>query len=253
MTNFFGTPIVMSEHGAAVDKLMWLIHGLMILLFVGWLIYFLVTLFKFRGGQNRPADPLGVRNKYSTVVELGIVAAEGALLVGLALPLWKKNVEGFPPEKDSTVIEVMGRQFNWTAHYAGPDGIMGRKDPKLVNTSDPFGIDRKSPGAADDVVVVNDFVVPVQRPVIAKITSLDVIHSFTVRPMRAQQDAIPGMMIPIHFKPVKTGTNNITCAQLCGNSHYAMKGTLAVVSQAQFNDWIKTKSKAAPTAPVSYE
>ena len=86
-----------------------------------------------------------------------------------------------------------------------------------------------------------------------KITSLDVIHSFAIRPMRVTQDAIPGMMIPIHFKPIRTGTNMINCVQLCGNSHYAMKGTLAVVSPEQFDAWLKSKSKAAPTAPVSYE
>lgn len=254
MGNFLGTPLIASEHGAKIDALTWLIHGLMALLFVGWLIYFVVVLLKFRSDRHPKANPDGVRSHLSSYVEVGVAVVEAVLLGALAVPLWKTAVEAFPAEQEATVIEVMGRQFNWTAHYAGPDGIMGKKDPKFVNASDPFGIDRASPGAADDVVVMTDFVVPIHKPVIAKITSQDVIHSFAVRSMRVTQDAIPGLMIPVHFKPIRPGTNIITCAQLCGNSHYAMKGTLAVVPPSDFEAWLKSKSKpGAPAQPVSYE
>lgn len=253
MGNLFGTPLIGSEHGAGVEKLNWLIHGLMAALFVGWLVYFVIVLIKFRASKNPKANPEGVKHHASNYIEVAVAVIEAVLLAALAIPLWKTAVSAWPDEKTSLVIEVMGRQFNWTAHYAGPDGIMGKKDPKLVTSSDPFGIDRQAPGAADDIVVINDLMVPVNKPVIAKITSQDVIHSFAVRPMRVTQDAIPGLMIPVHFKPIKTGTNLINCVQLCGNSHYAMKGTLAVVEQKQFDDWLASKSKAAPKAPVNYE
>ncbi|MBI5385789.1 MAG: cytochrome c oxidase subunit II [Verrucomicrobia bacterium] len=253
MGEFLGSPLIGSEHGASVDNLSWLIHLLMAVLFVGWLVYFGIVLFKFRANRHPRANPEGVKHHASNYIEIAVAVIEAVLLGALAIPLWRTAVAAWPEEKDSTVIGVMGRQFNWTAHYAGPDGVFGKKDPKLVSASDPFGIDRQSPGAADDVVVVNDFVVPVNKPVIAKITSQDVIHSFAVRPMRVTQDAIPGLMIPVHFKPIRTGTNLINCVQLCGNSHYAMKGTLAVVTQKEFDDWLASKSKTAPKAPVNYE
>ena len=59
--------------------------------------------------------------------------------------------------------------------------------------------------------------------------------------MRVNQDAIPGMSIPVHFKPTRVGTYPINCAQLCGQGHYSMKGTLRVLSQADFNTWFTNK------------
>ena len=58
--------------------------------------------------------------------------------------------------------------------------------------------------------------VPVNHNVILEITSKDVIHSVAIQAMRVGQDAIPGSEIPIWFKPVKIGTYEIVCAQLCG-------------------------------------
>jgi len=134
---------------------------------------------------------------------------------------------------------------------------MGRQEVALSSASDPFGLDRRNdPQAADDVVVQGNLVVPVNRPVIAHITSLDVIHSFAITAMRICQDAIPGMSIPVWFKPTKVGEYKITCAQLCGNSHYGMSATLKVVPQAEYDRWLaeqSAKAKAAHAAPVDYE
>jgi cytochrome c oxidase subunit 2 len=62
--------------------------------------------------------------------------------------------------------------------------------------------------------------------------------------MRVTQDAIPGMSIPAWFWPKKEGTYQINCAQLCGNSHYAMRGTMTVVSQAEYDKWVASKTAA---------
>jgi cytochrome c oxidase subunit 2 len=91
--------------------------------------------------------------------------------------------------------------------------------------------------------------VPVGKPVIAHITSLDVIHSFKVVPLRMTQDANPGMSIPVHFVPTITNTYLIQCSQLCGNGHSSMRGVFKVLSQEDFDKWLKSKSGGA----VSYE
>jgi cytochrome c oxidase subunit 2 len=88
----------------------------------------------------------------------------------------------------------------------------------------------------------------VNKPVIASITSLDVIHSFKVPALRTTQDAIPGMRIPTHFTATKVGTYQINCAQLCGIGHSSMKGTFKVVPAPEFDAFLKSKQGAAPAS-----
>ena len=71
------------------------------------------------------------------------------------------------------------------------------------------------------------------------------IHSFKVLPLRVCQDAIPGLNIPIHFKPTKTGRYQITCAQLCGDGHARMRGVIKVVSEDEWYEWQKAESGEA--------
>jgi cytochrome c oxidase subunit 2 len=93
----------------------------------------------------------------------------------------------------------------------------------------------------------------VDRPVIAELSSKDVIHDFFVSDMRIAGDAIPGSLIPIWFTPVKTGTYEVICAQLCGLGHYGMKGTLVVDTPQDYQAWLKERAELAggaqPAAP----
>jgi cytochrome c oxidase subunit 2 len=59
--------------------------------------------------------------------------------------------------------------------------------------------------------------------------------------MRIAQDAIPGSIIPMWFKPIKTGTYEVVCGQLCGLGHYSMKGTLVVDTPADYQAWLKER------------
>jgi len=89
--------------------------------------------------------------------------------------------------------------------------------------------------------------------VVVNITSMDVIHCFSIKPMRVTQDAIPGMSIPAWFTPKRLGTYQINCAQLCGVSHYGMRGTLKVVSQEDYDKWVAKNSSAGAAAGGGYE
>jgi cytochrome c oxidase subunit 2 len=244
---FLGTPLIASEHGAAIDSLTWYIHGLMLVLFVGWSIYFLYALFRFRASRSRQADHTGVQSHFSTYVEVGVAVTEAVLLIGFAVPLWARNVEKFPAESESLVIHVIGRQFNWVGHYPGADRTFGKQEIKLISAQNQLGIDQKDPKAKDDVLVLagSEIAVPVNTNVIIHISSMDVIHSFKVFPMRVNQDAIPGMSVPVHFRPTRVGTYPINCAQLCGVGHSTMKGTLKVLPNAEFAAWLKQKGGGA--------
>src|SRR5688572_28609072 len=252
MMEQFGLPLLASEHGADVDKLIWYLHILMALLFVGWFAYFLYAIWRFRRSRSPKADYVGVTNHASSYIEVAVAIAEGILLFALAVPLWSKAASAFPDPKESTVMRIVGRTFYWTARYPGPDGIFGSNRVDLVTGEKPLGLDKNDPAAKDDVLVENEMAVPNGKPVIASISSLDVIHSFKVTPLRVTQDANPGMSIPVHFKPTKAGSYFIQCSQLCGMGHYNMKGIFKVLEPAEFDAWIKSKSGGG-AAPVSYE
>jgi cytochrome c oxidase subunit 2 len=238
--NFWGTPLIVSNHGAGLDALTWYIHWLMAVLFVGWSLYFIYVLFRFRRTANPGADHTGVRSHFSTYVEVGVAVIEAVLLIGFAVPLWAKSVEKFPAEKESVVIRVTGKQFNWISRYPGKDGVFGKQDLKFITGQNQLGIDPNDASGKDDVAIMagSEVVVPVNTNVIIHISSMDVIHSFKVFPMRVNQDAIPGMSIPVHFYPNKIGTYAINCAQLCGIGHASMKGTLRVAAPADYQAWL---------------
>ena len=243
-----GLPELASSNGQAVDDLMVYVHWLMLVLFVGWIIYFGYVLWRFNARRNPKADHEGSKSHIPSYTELAVVVIEAVLLLGIAVPLWAKNVQQFPRPEDATVVQIVAQQFAWNARYAGPDGKFGAEQMKLVSTDNPFGMDSADPAGKDDVVVLNEIHVAVDKPVLIYLGSKDVIHSLKLVAMRITQDAIPGLRIPCTFTPTKIGRYQIECAQLCGNGHASMAGGFLVVeSQADFDQWLKSKSGGAAT------
>lgn len=253
MDKLLGLPVLASEHGRDVDNLIIYVHWLMIVLFVGWLAYFAYALFRFHRSRNPKADYVGVKNHASSYIEVAVALVEAVLLIGVAVPLWAKAVDKFPEEKDATVIRVAAQQFAWNILYPGKDGEIGKQDMHFVTEQNPFGVDPNDPKAKDNVPGMNEIHVPFvkndkgeARPVIIYITSRDVIHSFKIIALRITQDAIPGMRVPIWFRPTQEGRYQINCAQLCGSGHYSMAvGFLIVESQDAFDKWLASKTGGA--------
>jgi cytochrome c oxidase subunit 2 len=238
-------PVVASAQGGKVDDLIVLLHLLMAALFVGWMAYFIYVLWRFRKSKNPKADYVGARSHASTWIEIAVAVVEAFLLIGIAVPMWAATVgtEQFPDLKTSTVIRIVGQQFGWNAFYPGIDGEFGRHDVKMVSADNPFGSDPKDPKGKDDFKTFNDINVPINKPVVIYVSSLDVIHSFKVYPMRINQDAIPGLSVPLHFTPTMLGRFQVVCAQLCGSGHYSMRGILNVLSAEDYKKWLAEKSK----------
>lgn len=238
-----GLPVNASAHGYEIDYLILLIHILMLVLFIGWGIYFVVALIKFNKKSNPKADYVGVKGHATSAIEIAVVVIEAVLLIGFSMPFWAKHVNAFPTRTDTIEVRVVAEQFAWNIHYPGKDGIFGKTNPKLVdNQSNPIGIDSTDPNAADDVININQLHLPIGRPAIIHLTSKDVIHSFALNAMRVKQDTIPGMSIKTWFTPVKTGKYDIGCAQLCGIGHYRMKGFLTVESPEEFDKWLSEQT-----------
>ncbi len=247
INEFLGQPPNASEHGYQIDHILEFSHWFMGALFVGWSLFFIFVLIRFRKGRHPVADHAGVRSGISTHLEFSVVLIEAVLLLGFAIPLWAKRVNEFPPTKDAILVHAVGQQFNWNFHLPGPDGQFGRRDVGFVTNSNPLGLDPNDPAGKDDIVTLGELHVPVDRPVIIELSSKDVIHNFCLPHMRIAADAIPGSLIPMWFKPIKTGTYEVVCGQLCGLGHYGMKGTLVVDTPEDYQAWLKERAELAGT------
>lgn len=244
MDKLLGLPVAASAHASEIDNMLFLVHLLMVFLFVGWGIFYVYTLIRFRQSKNPTANYHGVKSKASNYAEVGVIIAEAILLIGFAFPIWADIVADHPREEEAVVINVVAQQFAWNIHYPGKDGIFGRRDISLVDEeTNPLGLDRTDPNAKDDIVTINQLHIPVDRPVLINVTSKDVIHSFTLYEMRVKQDAIPGISIPVSFRATKTGQWEIVCSQLCGLGHYKMRGFYTVHTQEDFERWLEEQAK----------
>jgi cytochrome c oxidase subunit 2 len=247
MLNFLGLPVQASTHAGEIDHMISLVHWLMFILFIGWGIFFVYVLFRFRKSANPRASYTGAKGKLSKGIEIGIVVIEMVLLIFYAIPAWAKRVRAFPSENEAVVVRVIGEQFAWNIHYHGPDGRFGRTRPELVTADNPIGLDRSDPDAKDDVTTINQLNLPVDRPVLVHLMSKDVIHSFGLSEMRVKQDAIPGMSMPVWFIPNRIGEYEISCSQLCGLGHFRMRGYVNIQSQADFTKWFDDQEKELST------
>ncbi|MEY2439147.1 MAG: cytochrome c oxidase subunit [Verrucomicrobiota bacterium] len=245
INEFLGQPANASEHGYQIDHILEFCHWFMAALFVGWFAYFIFVLIRFREKRHPAADHEGVKSGISTHLEFSVVLIEAVLLLGFAIPLWAKRVNQFPDTQNAILVHAVGQQFNWTFHMPGADGEFGRRDASFVTNTNPVGLDVNDPAAKDDIVVPGELHVQVNRPVIIELSSKDVIHNFALPHMRIAQDAIPGSIIPMWFTPIKTGTYEVICGQLCGLGHYSMKGTVVVDSPEDYQAWLKERAELA--------
>lgn len=238
MREWLGLPLAASAEAARIDQTIVFVHWLMLALFIGWSVFFVYVLVRFRRRANPHATPSDVRSRWATGVELGVLVAEVALLAFLSIPAWSARVNALPTGPSSVVVRVVAEQYSWNVHYPGGDTRFGRTRVDLIGPDNPLGLDRSDPDSRDDVTTVNELHVPLNTPVIVYLTSKDVVHSFTLPQMRVKQDAIPGSVQTAWFTPTQTGEWEITCSQLCGLAHYRMRGLYVVQREGDFRAWL---------------
>lgn len=239
MTRFM--PVPASAHAGDLDLIMTLVHVLVAVLFVGWSVFLVWTLVRFRRSRQPRARVEGLRSSMPTRAELAVVAAEVALLAVFAIPAWVALAGSPPGTQPPLIVRVVAEQFAWNAHYAGADGVFGDTRVHLVAPGNPLGLDRAGAGA-DDVVVTNRIPIIKDRPVMVQLSSKDVIHSFGLPNFRVKMDANPGMLVPVWFTPTVAGRFDVVCSQLCGLGHYRMRAVVDVMDDAAFAAFIKEEA-----------
>ena len=235
-------PPLISEHGAAIDR------QLVLTLIIAGIAFFLAQvslgylICRFRAKSGQRASYWHESSRMEAVWTTGTAI----VFIGLSLSgnrIWAEYILT-APSPDSLSIEVTAQQFAWNIRYAGPDGKFGRTDPRLINDANAnyLGLDAKDLATRDDIATQNIIAVPVNRPVRVMLRTKDVTHSFFVPVLRVKQDAVPGLMIPIHFTATKIGEYEVACAELCGMQHYKMRARLLVMSEADFENWLKQRA-----------
>ncbi len=268
-----------SEHGYTYDKL--LLISFLVIFIVQTITQALLHYFayKYRGINGRKASFITHNNKLELVWTV-IPAIVLFALILYGMTTWS-DIMNFEEDEDALIVELYAQQWNWKARYAGDDNVLGDANVRFLNDFDgrnSVGIDASDPNSLDDVVVTQEFHLPVDRKVIFKIRSQDVLHSAYMPHFRAQMNCVPGMITEFSFTPTTTTADMrlnpdvvekvnrinkirydnsqeliakgeeplepyqfdylLLCAKICGSSHYNMQMKIVVESEKDFNKWL---------------
>ena len=244
-------PENISTFGEGVDHLFAIIYYITVGIFVLVNAVYIVFIIRYR---RRKKSDRAYHHHGNNMLEFAWTALPFALFLFLAFYsdiIWRDIRYASHTPNPDLVVEVMGQTFMWHFRYPGSDGIFGHREQQYISPTNPFGIDAADPNGRDDMVTINRLTIPVNKTVLVKLSSMDVIHSFFLPNMRVKQDAIPGQWVNVWFNGSKTGEYEIACAELCGSGHYLMRGVLELMPQSAYDAWIDGEytRMAAANAP----
>ena len=241
-------PPASSVHGAEIDTLMKVSMALILVVFFALSPMLFYFAYKYRGREGNKAYFFAHNNKLEvawTVIPTIILTA----LIIYGLRTWDRAMN--PDISKATVIEVYSKQFDWTARYSGSDNILGDANYKLVEGRNTLGVDINDKNSADDIVV-REVHLPVNKPVLLKFRSRDVIHSAYLPHFRVQMNCVPGLSTQFAFTPTKTTAEMkedegeefeyvLLCNKICGSAHFNMQMKFIVESEEDYNKWINAQ------------
>jgi len=183
----------------------------------------------------------------NTTVEILWTVIPAIILVGIAWPTTRTVVAQKDTSNPDLTIKVTGYQWKWGYDYVKGEG----EGISFVSTlSTPREqIENKAPKGEHYLLEVdNELVVPVGKKIRMLTTAADVIHSWWVPAFGAKQDAMPGFIRDLWFRPDVTGTFRSQCVELCGKEHGFMPIVVKVVSQEEYSKWAGEKLKLLAAA-----
>ncbi|MBD3749794.1 MAG: cytochrome c oxidase subunit II [Sphingobacteriales bacterium] len=246
-------PDAASEHGVKIDNMFNITLIVTTIAFIATHILLFAFAYKYKRTKESKALYYPHNNtleKYWTVIPAIVFTT----LVVMGFFTWK-GITNISPEqeKNALQIDVTAHQFAWEVRYSGKDNVSGKKNYKLIGSLgglNNLGVDLSDKRNYDDLKV-SEIVLPVNKSVRFTLTSIDVLHSFYMPHFRVQMNCVPGMSTYFQFTPTittaemqkKTGEADfkyeLYCAKICGASHYNMKFPVRVVTQSEYDDWVK--------------
>ena len=225
------------------------IHGLheyvMILctvIFVGVFGFMFWACYAHRKSKGHQAEQF----HENTTVEMLWTVIPALILIVIAWPATRIVVAQKDTSNPAVTIKVTGYQWKWGYDYIKGEG----EGISFVSTlaTPREQIENRAPKGEHYLLEVdNELVVPVGKKVRILTTAADVIHSWWMPAFGAKQDAIPGFIRDLWFRPEKTGTFRSQCVELCGKEHGFMPIVVKVVTQDEYSRWVDEKKKALAT------
>lgn len=205
------------------------------LLVLGLLIWIVVR-------YNKKANPVPAKFSHNTTIEIIWTLVPVLILMVIAIFSFRLLFHYNDMPKPYMTVKATGYQWYWGYEY--PDQKISEIVSLPLSKEDADA--KKVPYllAADKAMIV-----PVGKVVRVQVTGADVIHSFALPAFGLKIDAIPGRLNETWFKAEKTGVFYGQCSELCGVDHSNMPIEIHVVSQGEFDAWVK--SKAAPAAAAA--
>lgn len=267
-------PDAASAHGAKIDTLwdynIYLVT--IVFLIVNAVLFYFA--FKYRGTKDTKAAFFAHDNRLEMVWTI-VPAVVLAFIIIFGLKYWNEITDR-SEDPNKITIELYAKQFDWTARYAGKDKTLGSTDYRQIDGGNSVGMDTTDATGYDDILVKNEFHIPVNREIEFKMRSRDVIHSAYMPHFRAQMNCVPGMVTSFKFTPTKTtaemrkdayviqlmkGINEaraktgqepvefdyqLVCNKICGASHFNMGMVIVVDNEKDYNEWL-AKQKSVRT------
>jgi cytochrome c oxidase subunit 2 len=212
-------------------------------IFIGVFAFMFYSVYAHRKSKGHKAAQF----HENTTIEILWTVIPAIILVGIAWPTTRTVVAQKDTSNPDLTIKVTGYQWKWGYDYVKGEG----EGISFVSTlSTPREqIENKAPKGEHYLLEVdNELVVPVGKKIRMLTTAGDVIHSWWVPAFGAKQDAVPGFIRDLWFKPEKTGTFRSQCVELCGKEHGFMPIVVTVVTQEAYSKWAGEKLKLIAAA-----
>jgi cytochrome c oxidase subunit 2 len=193
-----------------------LIASVPIFVLVETVILYSVWKFRMKPGEEEKDGPPIHGN---TRLEVVWTALPAILIVGLCTYAYTVLHTNEKSRPGSMVVNVTERQFAFEFSY---------------------------PEAGGKQVVSPELYLPKGQPVVFKLRSLDVIHSFFVPEFSEKIDAVPGITTTLRVTPTRIGTYPAECTELCGAGHSLMRATVRVVAPTAFKTWLSSQKLNGP-------
>ncbi len=232
-----------SELAQTVYDLHTVITWICVWIFVAVFGVMLISLIKHRKSVGHKAAQFHEH----AAVEILWTVIPVIILVVMAFPATKALLHQRDTSSPDISVKVTGYQWKWHYDYL-QDGVSFYSN--LATPRDQ--IEGRAPKGENYLLEVdNPMVVPIGKKIRVLLTAADVLHAWYLPAFAVKQDAIPGFIKDLWFKPTATGTFRGQCAELCGKEHGFMPIVVKVVSEDEYKQWLadqRTKQPAAASA-----